>query len=194
MMIKTSKPVNNKAAGFTFVKKETAGFTLIELVVVVAILLVTVGIAGDIIISLTRTFGKTQVSNDIETTSNFVLIKLEKEFRSATSVVTPAAVGASGNTLHFINKNGKRVCYVVTAAGLLNRSFDTVNCASQAPLTANDSATGVLVTGTPAFTLTSDKPYVIKINMTFSSATPNPSTTFSGTVTLNNTLVARGSY
>ena len=38
MMIKTSKPVNNKAAGFT----------LIELVVVVAILLVTVGIAGDI--------------------------------------------------------------------------------------------------------------------------------------------------
>ena len=181
MMIKTSKPVNNKAAGFTFVKKETAGFTLIELVVVVAILLVTVGIAGDIIISLTRTFGKTQVSND-------------KEFRSATSVVTPAAVGASGNTLHFINKNGKRVCYVVTAAGLLNRSFDTVNCASQAPLTANDSATGVLVTGTPAFTLTSDKPYVIKINMTFSSATPNPSTTFSGTVTLNNTLVARGSY
>ncbi|KKS21751.1 MAG: hypothetical protein UU80_C0021G0022 [candidate division WWE3 bacterium GW2011_GWA1_41_8] len=174
MMIKTSKPVNNKAAGFT----------LIELVVVVAILLVTVGIAGDIIISLTRTFGKTQVSNEIESTSNFVLLKLEKEFRSATSVVTPAAVGASGNTLHFINKNGK----------LLNRSFDTVNCASQAPLTANDSATGVLVTGTPAFTLTSDKPYVIKINMTFSSATPNPSTTFSGTVTLNNTLVARGSY
>jgi len=178
------------------------GFTLIELVVVVALLLITVGVAGDIILSLTKTFGKTQVSNEIEQTSNFVFLKLEKEFRSATNVIRPTLSTAS-DTLEFTDRNGKEVCYILQPSGLLTRSISNSasnNCVSgRNDLTSNDTATGVKVdrAGSPysaAFKLISEDPYVVQIYLVFSSASTSTSPTFSGSVTLNNTLVARGSY
>ena len=64
----------------------TKGFTLIELLLVVGLLALTVGITSDILLSIVRTYNKTQVTNEIEQQANFVSLKLEKEIRNAQTV------------------------------------------------------------------------------------------------------------
>ena len=53
------------------------GYTLIELMLVIALLALTAGVTGDIIISLVRSYSKTQVANEIEQNAGFVSLKLE---------------------------------------------------------------------------------------------------------------------
>ena len=176
------------------------GFTLIELLLVVAILSISVGVTTDVVLNITRSYNKTQVTNEIEQNANFVLLKLEKELRNARQVNFPVNNGDSSDVLQLTNTEGQTVCYKVESNRMQRRVGTQINCSGSGflDLTTDTLPLGVSVTpgdsGTHAFTLVSSNPYVIKLNLKFRQAGSAGGISFEGNVQLDDTIVVRGSY
>ena len=164
------------------------GFTLIEMMVVVALLAITVGLTSDILISLVRTNTKTQVLNEIEQQANFVSLKIEKELRDARLVTAPVA-GDSGNTLTFQTKNGVEVMYVLDGNSIKRTIGGVSNI-----LTSNSSPGGVSVTCPGNCFSVDGSPQVVKIDMTFSQAQDEAGVSYSGSANIESSIVIRSTY
>ncbi|KKS60297.1 MAG: hypothetical protein UV25_C0010G0024 [candidate division WWE3 bacterium GW2011_GWB1_42_41] len=52
------------------------GFTLVELLVVIALLGISIGVTSDILVSLVRSYNKTQIKNEVEQQANFVVTRI----------------------------------------------------------------------------------------------------------------------
>lgn len=168
---------------------KNSGFTLIELVLVVSLLLLVVGVSSDIIISLVRSYSKTQVINEIEQTANFVVSKLEKELRVANSIAIP-----NSSTLSFYDPSGQYVQYnFYSASKYLTRYAPPGNYIK---LTDTSTSGGGVEVTCPSgcFTLVSTSPQVVRITMTFSQAGSAASKFFTNSVNIDTTVVARGTY
>jgi len=195
-------------------QNNNAGFTLVELLVVISLLAISVGVTGDVVITLVRSFNKSQVANELEQQSNYLGLKLEKELRNAESITLPAKMSAGANlsgtntVLGFRYKNPTTqsisyVCYRVSS-GVVARSEDTTVGASSCSnsyvnLTSNDAVGGVSVTcGTTSGCFwnipTGTSVDVTKIDLVFAQPTSGVGPSVTGTVSLRNTIVARGSY
>ncbi len=181
-------------------KNRGTGFTLVELLVVVALVAVVAGVSADIIFSLVRSNAKTKITNELEQSANSALLKIEKELKSATQLVAPAQ-GTTGSTLRFvreINGTDVGVQYVVTAGsgGKITRSECNVTfslCSSAADV-LSEIPTGVEIINASIFqSLDQNNPNAVRIIVQFqSSATGN--TAFEGVLTVEQTLTLRGTY
>lgn len=182
----------------TYLKKNTEkGFTLIELILVIALLGICVTVTNDILVSLIRANNKTQVINEIEQQSNFVSLKIEKELRNA-SVVTIPAASESGTTLSFQTRDGSTIQYDVnTNTGVITRTL-TLNGVQQStlPLTSNAVPGGVVVKcGSPdCFSVSGYNPQIVNINIEFDQAQPTPTNSYTGSITIKSTIVIRNTY
>jgi len=185
-----------------FVKR---GYTLVELLLSITLIAISVGVTTDIIISITKSYNKTQITNEIEQNANFVLLKLENELRSAKSVTSVTDTGSTV-TLTFVDSLGKNVSYQVTVpqattAGYISRSYDG---GSYVIVTNNDSVGGVSVSCLTAGSSSgasncfradiTDPPSRVTLALRFTQAGTAGGASFSGTVDLNNTIVVRGTY
>ena len=175
---------------------EKKGFTLIELLIVVTLIIVTIGVSSDIILSLIRSYNKTTVTNEIEQNSNFILLKLEKELKDSSDI----QVTNSGSTLTFsriIDNVEQIIEYDVVETSGRGQIYRSVDGGTAVPLLNEDSTTGVeldLSDGLPNFTdLSSGGPSIIQIHFVFVQIGA-ANVSFSGSVTLDTTIVARGSY
>jgi len=187
-------------------KRKQNGFTLIELLLVVALMSLAVGVTGDILISLVRSYSKSQVINEIEQNANFVSQKLTKELRNATQIVrlnpvgdSPPNVSDSFNEIEFTDHSGSNnIIYKVTAGGVITRDNGDGN--GDQNLTINNLASGIGVTVscrgglTACFTLIGDAPQVIQISLTFEQAGSPSSTIFKGEIIIEDTIVIRDTY
>ncbi len=180
--------------------KNSAGYTLIELLIVIGLIGLTVGVTGDIILSLVRSYAKTQATNELERSTNFVVSKIEKEFKNATSV-------------NFIN-NDK----VEFTTKLLDSSLPIVVKYELATCTANsqpvqcikrsvDGGTPVEVTDADSVRVScvtsscftnanpASTPSALTLNMRFEKNNgASTSSAFSGEVVIKTTIVAKGTY
>lgn len=165
------------------------GFTLIELVVVISIISVTMGLATDMILSLTRAYVKTQINNELEQNSNFVFQKLEKELRTSTGTIT---VNGTKTQIDFTDVLGQPVVYKVEN-GIVMRKSGVAGTFEY--LTNDDPINGVYVACSQCFYLQpSATVNIVKLNMTFSQSLSETKKPFIGSVTLDNTIVVRGNY
>lgn len=169
--------------------KPQAGFTLVELVIVISIIGVTLGLSTDMILSLTRAYAKTQINNELEQNSNFVFQKLEKELRTSTGAIT---INSSKTQIAFTDAAGQQITYKVEN-GVVQRQAGAFG--SFAYLTNDDPINGVYVVCTQCFYLNpSATVNIIRLNMTFSQPLNENKRPFTGSVTLDNTIVVRGNY
>ncbi len=170
---------------------EAGGFTLIELVLVISLLVLSVGISSDIIISLVRSYNKTQVTNEIEQTANFVALKIEQDLRNAVSVSTPSSVGSGSSILEFESTDGDTVRYQLN-----NDVVVKIVGGASSNITDNTVAGGGVSVSCPygCFTLLNISPVVVRINMSFSQAGTSVNKIFTGSVDIDNTVVIRGTY
>lgn len=203
-------------------KTGSAGFTLVELLLVVSLLAISAGVTSDIIITLVRSYNKSQVSNEIEQQANFVGLKIEKELRNATRIVVPSEqyysqlASAGGNTsLVFKYRDPETtslslICYRVNS-GVIERSTNTNPDAvspyctnAYVPITSNESPGGVNVTCVNSrlagdvnycfWNILSSRVDIAKLHLYFYQAGVATNNSISGYVDLNTTVVARGSY
>jgi prepilin-type N-terminal cleavage/methylation domain-containing protein len=170
------------------------GFTLVEIMVVIALLGITVGVTNDILLSLVRSNNKTQVMNEIEQQSNFVSLKLERELRNARSVSS-----ADTKTLTIETKAGSTIIYTVidsgTDLGLITRK---VGAAAPMNITSKDVPGGVLVScagiASECFSITGFNPKIVSISIKFSQAQTAASVSYKGDTTIRSTIVVRNTY
>lgn len=178
-----------------------AGFTLIELLLVIALLAISIGVTGDIIVTLVRSYNKTQVSNEIEQNSGFVFLKLEKELRNSIGGVTVNTTGsgvqpagASQNQLVFLDSTNTQVTYTVQN-GYITRQY---GAGASVYLTNIDSISGVYVECGATLKcfniINAASPSVVKFDISFSQQRGSLSPIFSGKVVLDDTIVVRGTY
>lgn len=166
------------------------GFTLIELVLIIGLLVLTVGVSGDIIITLIRSYNKTQVMNEIEQSADFVLLKLEKELRSS------EAVSSTNTTLDFTDKFGRPVTYRVLD-NVISRDYDDEGFTALTDSTFLGGGVSITCPSNVCF-LVSGSPegsQAVRITIDFSqSAEATNLRIFEGEVSIDTTIVARGTY
>jgi prepilin-type N-terminal cleavage/methylation domain-containing protein len=184
------------------IRTMNAGFTLIELLVVVSLIIIVVGVTGDIVISLVRSYTKTQITTEIEQNANFVMTKMLKELRNAEQLVS-----VSTEQLSFTQKKStgvlETVVYSVEDATSLPGSVAgtyyiarAVDGGTKVALTNYTSPSGVnVVRGETVFTNISPTsgPSVVKINLSMRQI-GNPAVQFTQSTKLESTVVIRGSY
>ena len=170
--------------------KKVLGFTLIELLLSVTLLAVSIGISSDIIITLVRTFARTQISNDVEQTVNFVFLKMQNDLKNSVGVKR-TAVGTT-ETLVLTPKSGSSITYTFTAS-TPNAVFQR-NGADLIDTTPVTGGVNINCTTGNCFEIVNNKPVTIKINMSFSSANAPTGSIFNTTVSIQDTFVVRGAY
>ncbi len=174
------------------------GFTLVELLLVVALTSLAVGVTGDILVTLIRGYNKSTVINEIEQNANFVSQKLNKELRNATQVIqldpagaSPPLQGETGNEITFNDRNGITINYKV-ANGAMTRNYDG---GGDSALTLNSPPNGVTVSCTTAcFTLLEDSPQVVGISIKIEQAGSPTTVVFKGEINIEDTVVIRDTY
>ena len=171
--------------------KNSYGFTLVELLLVITLIAISVGVTSDVLMSLIKSYNKTTVINDIEQQANFVGLKLEKELRNASNVSVP-----NSNQLSF-DYLGTAVYYNVSGGNLF-RSTSGYSTAAADALIATPSINGTvggvnLACDTACFTLTGSSPQVVGLSLIFSQASAG-GVSFSGVINVKNTIVIRNTY
>lgn len=176
------------------------GFTLVELLVVVSLIIIVVGVAGDIVVTVVRSYNKTQITNEVEQNANFVINKLEKELRNATEVVSVDA-----QSVVFVQTlsdgSTQNVTYSIVDASDEFGAEDevyalakTVGSGDPLALTNYNSPRGVTVNpGNTNFEPVSSNPDTVRIKLTLRQV-GNPTVQFTQSTTLEKTVVVRGSY
>lgn len=178
------------------------GFTLIELLVVVSLIIIVVGVTGDIVVTLVRSYNKTQITTEVEQNANFALTKIEKELKSASRVNE-----ATGTTLEFVKRldsgSSETIEYTVEDAdGLPDGEAGvyyiarSVDGGSKVPVTNYTSPAGVTIDqANTSFEDVSaaSGPEVVKIKLSMRQV-GNPAVQFTQAVEVETTVVVRGSY
>ena len=171
------------------------GFTLVELLLVIALIAISVTVTGDILVSLIRSYNKTNVINEIEQESNFVGQKIEKDLRNATIVT----VQNSGTQLSMQTLTG--MIYYNYANNNLYRSTTGFSTSANDALVSNAVTTTTIggvnisqIGAAQVFELLPGTPQVVNIKMRFNQAQASPVVSFEGEVQLINTIVIRNSY
>lgn len=181
--------------------RNAKAFTLVELLLVVALVAISVGVTGDILISLVRSYTKSQVLNEVEQQANFLSLKLEKQLRNASLIVLPegTALGASVNSsdLNFVTNEGTTIRYYLESGIIKYRATSAGGVVSAAVNLTSSAAGGVSVTcPSSCFAVTNSTPQIVSYDFTFSQAQGGSSVPMAarGSITIKNTLVIRNTY
>lgn len=155
------------------------GFTLLETMIVVSVLLITVGVAGDLVISLVRGQNKSKVLGEIEQNGNYALARISYDLKNARSV----SISSGPSTQIIIaDQNNVSIRYRFTSSsnsGVLGCVIGTSGCTgvltrtigegAEVPMTNYDSVAGVNVVSTnnaSYFEELSVSPPIVRVYMT----------------------------
>lgn len=124
-----------------------SGFTMIELLIYLALIGVVSIFLGSAFVSLSRSEAQVEVKNDVQSNVRFALRKIEQDLHAATAIATPASAGNSGSVLD-MTVGGTEVSYCV-AGGQLRRSSGGA-CSGSSPIVTTASVSVSSVTFTRA--------------------------------------------
>ena len=151
-------------------EKENKGFTLVELLVVIALLGISIGVTNDILVSLVRSYNKTQIKNEVEQQANFVGLKLERELRSATGTTSTGYT----NTLTISKEGSVSVTYKLNGNKL---QVENPTGSTAVDLTSSFGAGGVsvscMLTGSTCFSVVGTTPQTVKMHIRFAPVSGN---------------------
>lgn len=169
-------------------KSNQKGFTLIELIIVVGLIALTIGVTGDIILTLVRSYTRTQIETEVEQNANFIFQKIEKELRGAERI---DSVTLGGTQLDFTYKDTSDIDVPVTYL-VTNGEVRRTEAGNTDILSVNSGVDQITVscgTGT-CFTLIQNDPDIIQMHFEFAPT----NTTISHPLIIENTVIVRKTY
>lgn len=169
---------------FKKIIQKGGGFSLLELLIYLAILSVLVVVIANIFISLSKSNGQSQAKSEVNGAIRFASELLRQDVKNASVITVPSAGAGTTSSSLTLTRDGHTIVWD-TSAGILRRSLDGA--------ISNITNINVLV-GTPTFTRIENANQVfgttnvsIEVNMSFSynSASPDWAYTDSLQTTIN---------
>jgi type II secretory pathway component PulJ len=102
--------------------RENKGFTLLELLIYIAILSAVTLVIASLFVSMNKGQGQVESRNEVDSNLQFSVEKINRDLKSASLVTTPASPNASSTSLILIS-GGQTITYDVSA-GRLRRQID----------------------------------------------------------------------
>lgn len=156
-------------------KASQTGFTLLELLIYVAISSIVIMVIAQSLFTLNRGRGAVEARSEVEASLRFAFEKIAQDIRSASGVVTPALVGESSSSLELI-VSGASVYYCVQG-GELRRESGVPCSPSSGTISGNrvvvDSASFTRIENTNAVLSRTAISVAIEITMSYNSASPD---------------------
>lgn len=123
--------------------KRLKGFSLLELLIYIAILSVLVMVVAGIFISISQGRGATEARNDVSDNLRFAIDKIAQDLRAASAVAVPATAGATSTVLT-ATASSSNVSYCVSG-GRLRREISGSCGVSSDPITSDTVTVNSLV-------------------------------------------------
>ncbi len=158
------------------------GFTLVELLVVVGLVLIIGTVGTSIITSVLRSYNKASIINEIEQNGNYVLSLMESQIRNAKSV---SPTSGTTQTLEVTPQEGSKFTFSITG-GVVQKDSEI--------LTNNDPNSGVEVVAADSHFTVSGNPQVVTIVLKLRQASSITRVDYQAETTLQTTVVVRGGY
>lgn len=121
--------------------KSNKGFTLLELLIYIAILMIVMVILATTLTSINRGIGQITASSEVDSNIRFVLDKVGQDVGYASNVTVPSVAGTSSSTLTTVSASGASVSYCLVN-GIIYRQAGGSCTSSSEPMTS----TSVVVT------------------------------------------------
>ncbi len=169
------------------------GFTLVELLVSIGLVLIIGTVGTSIITSILRSYNKASIINEIEQNGNYVLSLMESQIRNAASV---SPTDTTTQTLTVTPQEGSPITFsVTTGAGGIGVVQKTVEGVAEI-LTNDDLVSGVSVDTTNSqFVVSGTTPSSVQIILQLRQALNAPGRVdYQAATTLQTTVVVRGGY
>lgn len=163
------------------------GFTLVEILVSIGLVLIIGTIGTSVIASILRSYNKAHIINEIEQNGNYVLSLMESQIRNARSV----SLDGTGKVLTVIPQEGLGFDFEITdspGVGVVRKGAEV--------LTNDDTTSGVeVVVADSSFTVTGTSPQTVGIVLKIRQAAGAPGRIdYHADTTLQTTVVVRGGY
>lgn len=164
------------------------GFTLVELLVSIGLVLIVGTVGTSIIASILRSYNKAHIINEVEQNGNYVLSLMESQIRNAKSV---SPTSGTTQTLTVTPQEGSVFDFSIANVG----GIGVVRKDSEI-LTNNNPVNGVeVVVADSGFTVTGISPQTVIIVLKLQQAPNAPGRVdYQAATTLQTTVVVRGGY
>ncbi len=175
-------------------KKRNHGFTLIEILIVIAMMAVLTGVGADLFINSLKAYQKSQIMNQLSQNGNYAMTTILNTARDAKSIsvedtskliITDSSQTTITFTIGSITVEGKTVGVIKKKVG-----------ETEEIITNSNATTGVnIVTAGSSFALSAGTPQTLTVTLKISQAPNTPiNRAYDTTTTLTNSVIIRGEY
>jgi len=172
------------------------GFTLVEMLVSIGLVLIIGTIGTSMIASILRSYNKAHIINEIEQNGNYVMSLMEGQIRNAKSVECDGGGTGSCPGLKVTSQEGTAITFsITTGAGGIGVVQKTVGGVTEI-LTNDDLVSGVSVDTTNSqFVVSDTTPSSVQVILQLRQAPNSPGRVdYHADTTLQTTVVVRGGY
>ena len=178
-------------------RKRSQGFTLIEILIVIALMAVLTGIGADLFVNSLKAYQKSQITNQLSQNGNFVMSTILNAARNAKAISVSSDEGYDNNTLKITDASGVTTTFrfldLASGAGYISRK---VGEEGWKIITSNNATSGIDIdTSVSRFDLSADTPRTLTVVLKISQAPNTPiNRAYNTTITLTNSVIIRGEY
>lgn len=175
--------------------KRNRGFTLIEILIVIALMAVLTGVGADLFINSLKAYQKSQIMNQLSQNGNYVMTTILNTARNAKEISLEGT-----NKLTITDSSQILTIFTLTSETIGGKSVGVIKKkvgeTTEEIITNSNPTTGVnIVTGESSFALSTDPPQTLTVTLKIRQAPNTPiNRAYDTTITLTNSVIIRGEY
>lgn len=132
LKFKNQKSLKNSGIKYCFgFRNSNFGFSLLELLVYISILLIATTLLVGVFMSISRSRGQSEARSEVNSNLRFAFDKISQDIKTATQISIPAAAGDTSTSIS-LTSGGNTVTYCIASNQLRRQVGGACNDASEA--------------------------------------------------------------